>query len=100
MPVLLFMHHWIGRDAPSVRPIDNEFDLWPILRGHNVLAIFTGHGHQDLTWKTNGVLTLMARGLYQGSHYQVKMSPLLVNIDRIVQEKTEPVHIATLPIAP
>lgn len=99
-PVLLFMHHYIGRDAPSTRMIDNEFELVPLLRNHNVVAIFTGHGHQDLAWKTNGILTLMARGLYQGSYYRVSVTPLLLSIDRVVKEKPgQPVHIATLPMA-
>ena len=29
-PLFVFMHHWIGRDRPSVRVVDNEFDLVPI----------------------------------------------------------------------
>lgn len=99
-PVMLFMHHWIGRDGPATRMIDNEFDLVPILRDHNVMAIFTGHGHQDLVWQTNGVTTLMARGLYQGSYYRVSVTPLMVQIDRIVKETPgKPIHIASLPIA-
>ncbi|HLK61567.1 MAG TPA: PQQ-binding-like beta-propeller repeat protein [Chthonomonadaceae bacterium] len=97
-PVMLFMHHWIGRDAPDVRMIDNEFDLVPILHNHNVMVFFTGHGHADLVWYTNGVLSLMSRGLYQGSYLRVNVTPLLVTIDRFVKEKPGvPVHIATLP---
>ncbi|MDE2127224.1 MAG: PQQ-binding-like beta-propeller repeat protein [Armatimonadetes bacterium] len=100
-PIFVFMHHWIGRDPPDTRMIDNEFDVDHALAGHNVLAIFVGHGHQDLVWRTNGILTLMARGLYQGSWYQVSVSPLIVRIDRVEKEEPDkPVHIADIPISP
>ncbi len=99
-PTFLFLHHFIGRDTPSVRMVDNEFDLNPILRGRNVVAIFTGHGHQDLTWKTNGVTTVMARGLYQGSYHRVQVSPLLVTLERVTKEAPDaPTVIASLPVA-
>jgi outer membrane protein assembly factor BamB len=98
-PVMLFMHHWIGRDVPSVRPIDDEFALWPPLRDHNVVAIFTGHGHSDLFWRTNGVATFMARGLYQGSYHRVNVTPLLAHIKRIVKEKPDPVDVTDIALS-
>lgn len=99
-PVFLFMHHFPGRSAPDSRMIDNQYSLLAPLRGHNVLAIFTGHGHQDLVWKFNGVTTLMSRGLYQGSHYRIHVTPALVTIERMVKEKPGvPITIATLPVA-
>jgi outer membrane protein assembly factor BamB len=97
-PVVFFMHHWIGRDVPSARLVDNEFDLVPLLRGHNVVAIFTGHGHQDLTWKTNGITAVMARGLTQGSYDRVSVTPSTLTIDRIVKEKPTAVHVASVPL--
>ncbi|MCW3094681.1 MAG: WD40-like repeat, partial [Chthonomonadaceae bacterium] len=98
-PVFLFMHHPIGRSTPGTRFIDNEYDLTAQFRGHNIVAIFTGHGHSDLVWKVNGITTLMARGLYQGSYYRVNVSPLIVSIDRIVKEKPGEVeHIASIPV--
>ncbi len=100
-PLFVFMHHWIGRDRPSVRVVDNEFDLVPILRSRNVIAIFTGHGRQDLAWQTNGVRTFMSEGLFQthGSYYRVNVSKLLVTLDRQFLSATgEPYH-ATIPIA-
>ncbi|HEV2472860.1 MAG TPA: PQQ-binding-like beta-propeller repeat protein, partial [Chthonomonadales bacterium] len=100
-PIFVFMHHPIGRAAPETRFIDNEFDLRDLLRGHNVVAIFTGHEHQDLVWKTDGILTLMPRGLYQGSFYRVSVTPAIVSIDRIMNEQTgSPVHIASIPVSP
>ena len=98
-PVFLFMHHPIGRATPGTRFIDNEYELTAAMRGHNVIAIFTGHGHSDLVWKVNGITTLMARGLYQGSYYRVTVTPLIVSIDRVVKEKPgEAEHIASIPI--
>jgi len=99
-PVFLFMHHPIGRDTPGTRFIDNEYELTAQFHGHNVIAIFTGHGHSDLVWKVNGITTLMARGLYQGSYYRVTVTPLIVTIDRIVKEKPgEAEHIASIPVS-
>ena len=97
-PVFLFMHHPIGRDKPSTRFIDNENDLNPVLHGHNVVAMFTGHGHQDLAWQTSGVTTVMPRGLYQGSYYRVQVSPILVTLDRVVKEQPALIHVASIPI--
>ena len=98
-PVFLFMHHPIGRSTPGTRFIDNEYELTAQLHGHNVIAIFTGHGHSDLVWKVNGITTLMARGLYQGSYYRVTVSPLIVSIDRVVKERPgDAEHIASIPI--
>jgi outer membrane protein assembly factor BamB len=99
-PIFLFMHHWIGRDLPSARMIDNEFDLVPLLRGHNVIAIFNGHGLKDLAWQTNGVETLMARGFYQGSYYRVSVTGSLVSIDRFTREKPgQATLVASVPVA-
>lgn len=83
-PVFVFMHHWIGRDSPLTRMVDNEFELRGVLRKYNVVAIFTGHNHRDLVWRTGGVRTLMAEGLFQphGSYYRVNVSKLIVGIDR------------------
>ncbi len=90
-PIFVFLHHWVGRDNFLQRPIDNEYDLWqyptdrevvPLLKGRNVVAIFTGHGHTDSVWKTNGVTTLMGRKFYDGSFHRVTVSPLFVTIER------------------
>ena len=93
-PILVFMHHWIGRENFLKRPIDNEYDLWqysterdliPLLKGRNVLAIFTGHGHTDAVWKTNGVTTLMGKKFFDGSFHRVTVSPLYVTIERFTK---------------
>ncbi len=97
-PIFVFMHHSIGRDGPTTRFIDNEYDLVRRLIGHNVMAVFTGHGHADLAWKTNGIDTLMCRGLYQGSYYRVNVTPVLVTIDRIYTENPGPAFHLAIPI--
>jgi len=98
--IFLFMHHPIGQGAPGARFIDNEYELTTQFRGHNIAAIFTGHGHSDKVWKVNGITTLMARGLYQGSYYRVTVTPLIVTIDRVVKEKPgESERIASIPLS-
>jgi outer membrane protein assembly factor BamB len=98
-PIFVFMHHSIGRDGPTTRFVDNEYDLTKRFIGHNVVAIFTGHGHADLAWKTNGIQTLMCKGLYQGSYYKVAVTPVLVTIDRVyTQTPGVPFHV-TIPIS-
>ena len=99
-PIFLFMHHPIGQATPGTRFIDNEYDLTNQFRGHNIVAIFTGHGHSDKVWKVNGITTLMARGLYQGSYYRVTVTPLIVTIDRVVKERPgETERIASIPVS-
>src|SRR5579872_58820 len=97
-PVFVFLHHSIGRDGPSTRLIDNEFDLTRRFVGHNVIAVFTGHGHEDMAWKTNGVQCLMAKGLYQGSYYRVIVTPVLVTIDRVYTDTQGPAFHTAIPI--
>lgn len=104
-PVFFFLFHGIGRDVPSVRSIDNEYDLVPLIKGRNVIAIFTGHGTQDLAWKTNGIETLSSRGVALSSFYRVRIDGALVTIDRPDSDaeagsikNRKPVAI--LPIAP
>ena len=97
-PIFLFMHHSVGRDTPETRFIDNEYDLLKKLKDRNVVAMFTGHGHSDLEWKTNGIQTYMARGLYQGSYYRVAVTPLIVTVDRVYTKDPGPVFHQSIPI--
>lgn len=97
-PIFVFLHHTIGRDTAATRLIDNEFDLIRRLSTHNVIAIFTGHSRADASWKTNGVETLSARGVRQGSYYRVTVTPVLVTIDRVYTDKPGPVYHAAFPV--
>jgi len=95
-PVLLFFHHWVGRENPMV---DNEEALLRLIAPYNVLAMFVGHGHADLHWKVNGIDCFMARGLYQGSYHLVEVGPTAVQVMRIRKEDkgAAPPVIATIP---
>lgn len=97
-PIFLFMHHWTGRDTADARPIDNEYDFWPLFQGKNLLAIFTGHGSQDLTWTTRGVTAVMAKKLSQGSYHRVTVSPVLVTIERLSKESPKGEIVARIPV--
>ncbi|MDW8290317.1 MAG: metallophosphoesterase, partial [Armatimonadota bacterium] len=96
-PVFLFFHHWV---AAGEKMVDNEARLLEIIAPYNVKAVFVGHGHRDTTWWRNGVLFLMARGLYQGSYHQVEVDDSTVRIWRVTREQGEPVLLAELPRAP
>jgi len=95
-PVFLFFHHWV---ATGEKMVDNEHRLLDIIAPYNVKAVFVGHGHKDMTWWRNGVLFLMARGLYQGSYHQVEVDDSTIRIWRVVKEKGEPTLLAELPRA-
>lgn len=96
-PVFLFFHHWV---ATGEKLVDNEHRLLDIIASYNVKAVFVGHGHKDTTWWRNGVLFLMARGLYQGSYYQTEIDDSTIRIWRVTKENAQPTLVADLPRAP
>ena len=67
-PLLVFTHHWVGRGK---KMIDNEDDLYRVLAGRNIIAIFNGHGHSDLLWDWYDIPCTMNKGLYQFSWQKV-----------------------------
>lgn len=85
-PVLVFTHHWIGREGIMV---DNEEALLAVLKPHNVLHVFNGHGHSDLLWTWDGIANSMNRGLYQGSWMRVEVDPAKGEV-RILRRAGEP----------
>ena len=97
-PVLVFFHHWVGRENPVV---DNEDSLLRVLAPYNVVAMFVGHGHSDLHWKVNGIQCFMARGLYQGSYNLVDVDWKELRVLRVRKEDAEkpPELVARVPIA-
>ena len=97
-PILLFVHHWLGRETPDKRPVDNEFELWPVFQGRNLMAVFSGHGKADLTWTFNGVTAVMAKELSQGSFHQITVTPLMITIERITKAQPKPQMIAKIPV--
>ena len=83
-PILLFLHHPIGRDTPQTRPIDNEFEFWPLFQKRNLLAVFCG-GRDDSVGRSgsNGVPIITTRGLAQGAYDRVSVTPLMITIERV-----------------
>ncbi len=96
-PVFLFFHHWV---ASGTQMVDNEQRLLDIIDRYNVKAVFVGHGHKDTVWWRNGVMFLMARGLYQGSYHQVDVDDNSIRIWRVVKGEAQPTLLADLPRAP
>ncbi|MER3472798.1 MAG: hypothetical protein C4335_01930 [Armatimonadota bacterium] len=96
-PVFLFFHHWI---ATGEKMVDNEQRLLDAIVPYNVKAVFVGHGHKDMTWWRNGVLFLMARGLYQGSYHQVEVDDSRIRIWRVTRQAPQPILLAELSRAP
>jgi outer membrane protein assembly factor BamB len=94
-PVILFFHHWVGREKPMV---DNEEALLRLLAPYNVVAMMVGHGHSDLQWKVNGIQCVMARGLYQGSYHLVEVDSREIRILRVRKEDAgkPPAVVATI----
>jgi outer membrane protein assembly factor BamB len=99
-PILVFMNHEFGREDPGVRPIPNEFELWPILRGKNVMAIFTGAGGKIYQFKKNGAMIVTAKQLGLAAYHRVTVTPLLVTIEEVDRDGGGVKQIATLQVSP
>lgn len=53
MPVVVTVHHPIAYDASPF--LDNDEDFLEVVKGYNVQAVFTGHGHLNLHWERNNI---------------------------------------------
>jgi outer membrane protein assembly factor BamB len=97
MPVFLFTHHWVGRERMM---IDNEARLIELIEPHNVKVLFTGHGHSDLLWETDGVASVMLKGLYQGSYMrcEIDQDAQEVRLSRRTAERTQLRPLAAVPL--
>lgn len=76
-PVILFSHHPLFFDEGKTEAnfTDNDFDLWSILKGYNVPAIFTGHGHRNDMWKVNGITVIMTKAAMESGYAIVEVDP-------------------------
>ncbi len=86
-PILLFLHHQIGRDNPYTRPVDNEYDFWPVLKGKHIAAIFNSGANADIFSKTNGIPIFSSAGINHGSYYRINYSPLLLTVAKVTKDK-------------
>lgn len=98
VPVFVFTHHWIGRDQMMV---DNENALIDLLEPYNVKIVFNGHGHSDLLWNTDGMVSTMNKGLYQGSYQcvDIDLGAREVRLSRRAAGK-KLASLAMVPLAP
>jgi outer membrane protein assembly factor BamB len=98
-PVVLFFHHWLGREKAM---IDNEEALLRLIAPYNVVAMMVGHGHSDIQWKVNGIQCFMARGLYQGSYHVVEVDDRELKVLRVRKEDAGKAAtvVATIPRNP
>lgn len=72
-PVVIFAHHPIFFDETldAGKFMDNDWELWPIIKDYNVVAIFSGHGHINLKWVMNGVPCFMTKAAMEGGYVYV-----------------------------
>jgi outer membrane protein assembly factor BamB len=80
-PVVIGMHHWIGRGEGD-RQVDNESELLAVTQPYNVCLWIIGHGHSDVEWNVEGAPAIMAKGLYQGSYHLIEVSGEQMRIRR------------------
>jgi outer membrane protein assembly factor BamB len=73
-PVVIGMHHWLGRGAAAAIQIDNEHELLERVAPYNVRLWIIGHGHSDIEWDIEGTPAIMTKGLYQGSYNLVQVT--------------------------
>jgi len=98
-PVVVFTHHWCGRDQIMV---DNEEELRKVLEPYNVKIVFNGHGHNDLLWKWDAIVSTMNKGLYQLSYewVEVDRAKQEIRLNRRTKEKPQQTLLSTVPLAP
>jgi outer membrane protein assembly factor BamB len=96
-PVMVFTHHWIGREGVMA---DNEEELLRVLEPYNVKMVFNAHGHSDLLWTWDGLNNTMNKGLYQLSWQRVDVDQEKgeVRVSRRTKEKPEQTHLISIPL--
>ncbi|HHY94570.1 MAG TPA: hypothetical protein GX513_06120, partial [Firmicutes bacterium] len=95
-PVVVFMHHPVG--YPGQRFIDNEQDFLDAVEGYHVVAVFTGHGHVNASWRRNGIPFLMTKAAMEGGYAIVRVGEGKLSVyTKTVGE--EPVLAKTLLLA-
>ncbi|MBI3655771.1 MAG: PQQ-binding-like beta-propeller repeat protein [Acidobacteria bacterium] len=71
-PVILFMHHPIGRDKTYA---DNQYEVLKLLSEYNVVLVLQGHEHTEQQWNENGATLVDVANLYgnrtQTGYYRI-----------------------------
>ncbi|NLT96007.1 MAG: PQQ-binding-like beta-propeller repeat protein [Clostridia bacterium] len=92
-PVVIFAHHPIFFDEAidATKFMDNDWDLWPIIKDYNVVGIFTGHGHKDLFWTVNDIPGIMTETVMDGGYSVIEVDKArgeLIIYNRLVEGQT------------
>lgn len=92
-PVVIFAHHPIFFDEAidATKFMDNDWDLWPLIKDYNVVGMFTGHGHKDLFWNVNDVPGIMTETVMDGGYSIIEVDNTrgeLVVYNRLVEGQT------------
>ena len=99
-PVFVFLYHSLAYRLPNERLVDNDFELLPILAGHNVVAMFQG-GHSQTEVETiNGITAVTTSNLDPGAAaYRFNVNQSVVTIERFDPAGNAPgTVVATVPI--
>lgn len=93
VPVVIFSHHPIFFDEAidATKFMDNDWELWDIIKDYNVVGIFTGHGHKDLFWTVNDVPGIMTETVMDGGYSVIEVDKArgeLVIYNRLVEGQT------------
>jgi outer membrane protein assembly factor BamB/predicted phosphodiesterase len=107
--LLVFAHY------PLAEGLDNWFDVTDLLKEHNALVVFCGHGHRLGLHNFDGIPGIMGRALMQGSPpvagyniVEVRNDSLFVSekllgndtLNRVISfSLTNPVEISSLPVS-
>ncbi|MGI6225405.1 MAG: PQQ-binding-like beta-propeller repeat protein [Peptococcales bacterium] len=92
-PVVIFAHHPIFFDEAidASKFMDNDWDLWSIIKDYNVVGILTGHGHKDLFWTVNDVPGIMTETVMDGGYSVIEVNKArgeLIIYNRLVEGQT------------
>jgi len=92
-PVVIFAHHPIFFDEAidATKFMDNDWELWPVVKDYNVVGVFTGHGHKDLFWNVNEVPGIMTETVMDGGYSVIEVDKArgeLVVYNRLVESQS------------
>lgn len=103
-PVVVFLNVPFGSDAVSTRPIANEFEVWGLLRGQNLTAIFalddgTEKTPEERVRPVNGARLLTLPGVNRGVYHRIRLTAARMVIEeRTLNGSAPPREIASIPI--
>jgi outer membrane protein assembly factor BamB len=103
-PVVVFLNAPLGSDAISRRPIANEFELWAILRPHNLTAIFAADDGEEKTPEErvrplNGARLITLPSVSRGVYYRIRLTAARMVIEeRDLSGSPKITPLASIPV--